>query len=293
MPDLPLLARSQERPVGVIRSPAPSRRLRNGTVLIDFQAGLNGTISLTTGRLEVVHDNWVRSPGASQVTVDGNLAYWCFGVNSQYLGIGDLQTAISGLTLTRSRQTQGLSDSRGGAISYRNTFPNDSHLTVKDCVIQNSVNGGIYAEGRLSVINSQIVNNTGEGVRGGQPYVSNSLVADNSNEGLTPFDALVLVNSTFSNNGAGNNGDGVYMSGDGATMTNCTFTGNRGRGFVINYQDTALPTNCTLVGNVGADLVSFGGNAGSPWAGDHPGRPGNAKSGRNHHEWQVPGRLSI
>jgi hypothetical protein len=55
-----------------------------GTVLIDFQAGLTGTISLTTERLEVVHDDWIRGPGASQITVDGNLNYWCFGVDSQY-----------------------------------------------------------------------------------------------------------------------------------------------------------------------------------------------------------------
>lgn len=232
-----------------------------GTVLIDFQAGLTGTVSLTTARLEIVHDNWIRGPGASQITVDGNLNFWCFGVNSQYSSIGALHTAIYGLTMTRGQQTQGLSDGRGGAISYRGGFPNDYLLTVKDCVIQNSFNGSIYAEDQLSVINCQVINNTGEGIRGGSPlYVSNSFIAGNSGKGIGGSD-LVLTNSTISGNGANQSGDGVYMGSTNATVTNCTFTGNHGRGFVINYQDTALLTNCTLVGNVGSDLLSIGGNA--------------------------------
>src|SRR5262249_39088905 len=161
-------------------------------------------------------------------------------VDSKYTVSGALHVAIAGLTMTRGEQTQGFTDGRGGAISYRNTSPAECRLTVANCIIENSVNDGIYAEDNLSVINCQIINNTGHGINGGQPYVSNSWIAGNSSHGLNGDNNLVLANSTFSGNGKGNSGDGVYMGNDDATVTNCTFTGNHGRGFVINYQDTAV-----------------------------------------------------
>src|SRR5262249_35244150 len=147
--------------------------------------------------------------------------------------------------------------SRGGAISYRNAFPFDCTLTVANCVIENSVNSGIYAEDQLSVINCQIINNTGHGISGGSPsYGTKSWIAGNSSNGMNG--ANVVTNSTFSGNGTNNSGDGIYIGAGDATITNCTFTGNHGRGFVTN--DTALLTNCTLVNNVGFDLFGIGGN---------------------------------
>jgi autotransporter-associated beta strand protein len=227
-----------------------------GTVVIDFQPGLTGTLSLTSAHLEVVHDDWIRGPGASQITVDGNLNYWCFGVNSQYTIAGNFHVAISGLSMTRGKD----SDGRGGAISYRDTSYGVSLLTVENCVIENSVNGGIYAEDGLSVVNCQVINNTGAGismVAYGNLAVSNSWIAGNSSHGVNSDYDTMLTNSTFSGNG----GDGVYMGTNNATITNCTFTGNKGDGFVINYSDTAVLTNSTLVGNVGSDLHSIAGNA--------------------------------
>jgi autotransporter-associated beta strand protein len=249
---------------GSLRAALIQSKTTPGTVLIDFQPGLAGTISLTTAHLEIIHNDWIRGPGADRITVDGNLNFWCFGVDTTYsgTGTGELQVAITGLTMTRGQQILGINDGRGGAISYRNGFPNDYHLTVQDCVIRDNVNSGIYAEDALTVINCQAINNTGQGIRGGTPlYVSDCWVAGNSSHGLTSGTELVLVNSTV----AGNGGDGVYMGDHNATLTNCTFTGNQGEGwtggFVINYQDTALLTNCTLVNNGDTDLRSVGGNA--------------------------------
>src|SRR6185369_9434361 len=86
---------------GSLRDALAQSNSISGTVLIDFQAGLTGTISLTSAHLEVVHDDWIRGPGASKITVDGNLNFWCFGVDSQYsVGAPGLHVAIYDLTMT-------------------------------------------------------------------------------------------------------------------------------------------------------------------------------------------------
>ena len=122
------------------------------------------------------------------------------------------------------KQTQGISDSRGGGISYRGGFPNTYHLTVKDCVIEDSGDDGIYAEDRLSVINTRIFNSTGHGINinSDDLDVSNSWIAGNSEHGISAGDT-VLTNRTLSGNGENGirNGDGNQL------LTNCTVTGNK------------------------------------------------------------------
>jgi len=244
---------------GSLRNALTQSNSLPGTVLIDFQAGLSGTISLTTARLEIIHDNWIRGPGASQITVDGNLNYWCFGVNSQYQSIGALHTAITGLTMTRGKQTVGINDGRGGAISYRNGFPNDYHLIVKDCVIEDSGDDGIYAEDRLSVINCRIVNNAAHGIsiNGDDLDVSNSWIADNTEQGVKADVIAVLNNSTLSGNGQ----HGIRNGDHNQLLTNCTVTGND-RGVEVSFEDIGLYTNCTILGNITEDARTVVGNSG-------------------------------
>src|SRR5207244_1523415 len=136
-------------------------------------------------------------------------------------------------------------------VSHRIRSPSRDLLTVNACVIENSGgsgvnNGGIYAENRLSVINTQIINNTsGIYISGpGVLDIRNSWIGNNTGNGIFSDVDTILTNSTISGNGTGNSGDGVYMGDQNPTVTNCTFTGNHGRGLVINFQDTALLTNC-------------------------------------------------
>lgn len=238
---------------GSLRDALTQSNSTPGTVVIDFQPGLTGTISLTTGRLEIIHDDWIRGPGRSHITVDGNLNYWCFGVNSQYISAGNLHTAICGLTMTRGHQTQGISDGRGGAISYRNGFPNDYLLTVKDCVIENSVGDGIYAEDRLSVINCQITNNSGHGINfnGDGLDVCNSWIAGNTAHGINADDNAVLTNTTLSGNGD----HGIRNGDHNELLTNCTVTGNHS-GVEVSMDDIGLYTNCTIIGNITEDAIT-------------------------------------
>ncbi|HEV3310920.1 MAG TPA: putative Ig domain-containing protein [Chloroflexota bacterium] len=235
-----------------------------GTVVIDFQPGLTGTISLTTANLEVDHDDWIRGPGASQITVDGNLNYWCFGVNSQYTIAGNFNVAISGLTMTQGKQVAGTigNDGRGGAISYRDTSYGVSLLTVEDCAIENSVNGGIYAEDGLSVINCQIIDNTGIGIdMVGYPYldVSNSSIAGNTGQGINTDLNAVVTNCTLSGNG----GQGIYDGAGNEALINCTVTGNKSGVDMGSLGGIGTFTNCTIMDNSGDDAITVVGPNGN------------------------------
>lgn len=246
---------------GSLREALAQSNSTPGTVVIDFQPGLTGDISLTTGRLEVVHDNWIRGPGADVITVDGNNNFWCFGVNSQYtVGSPGLYVAIDGLTMTRGRQISGLSDSRGGAISYRNSFPFPSHLTVTNSVINNSTNGGIYAEDRLSIHNTRVENNSGHGlnINGDFLDVSDSWFKGNSSRGISADVHAVVVNSTISGNG-GTTTNGIRNGNGNQLLTNCTVTGNA-MGVEVSLDDIGRYINCTIINNTNEDARSVVGN---------------------------------
>ena len=140
------------------------------------------------------------------------------------------------------------------AISYRGGFPNTYHLTVKDCVIEDSGDDGIYAEDRLSVINTRIFNSTGHGINinSDDLDVSNGWIAGNSEHGISAGDT-VLTNCTLSGNGENGirNGDGNQL------LTNCTVTGNK-KGVEVSFEDIGLYTNCTIMGNIEEDARSLG-----------------------------------
>ena len=63
---------------------------------VDFQAGLTGTILLSTGELAITKDLIIAGPGADVITVSGNHASRVFNIG------GAFTVAISGLTIADS-----------------------------------------------------------------------------------------------------------------------------------------------------------------------------------------------
>jgi hypothetical protein len=192
--------------------------------------------------------------------------FWCFGVDSQYSVSGPLHAAIYGLTMTHGKQVAGgLVDSRGGAISYRNSSPSPDLLTLNNCIIENSAassgsQGGIYAEDALSISNCQIIYNMGDGIYISGPgplNITNTWIANNTNDGINTAMDTVLVNSTLS----GNSADGIYSGAGNDALLNCTVTGNNttvaafSGGVEMHSLDlVGTYTNCTIVGNLGEDV---------------------------------------
>jgi hypothetical protein len=117
-------------------------------------AVVNGTITLTSGQLEVSKSIMINGPGANLLTVDANHASRAFHIAS-----GNTVT-ISGLTITNGND----GGFGGGAI-----FNGDATLTVSNCTISgNSASGpggGIFNQGfpgsaTLTINNSTLSGNS-------------------------------------------------------------------------------------------------------------------------------------
>ena len=104
---------------------AIANTLSGGTV--DFQAGLTGTIVLTTGELSFADNLTITGPGADVITVSGNHASRVFYIPAA------VTVDISGLSIA-----DGQADVFGGG-----GIRNDGTLAVTNCTIGNN-----YAEFR-------------------------------------------------------------------------------------------------------------------------------------------------
>src|SRR5262249_60735714 len=73
---------------------------------VDFQAGLSGTITLTTGELAITKNLTIAGPGADVITVSGNTASRVFDIGATFT------VDISGLTIADGSVT----GANGGGI---------------------------------------------------------------------------------------------------------------------------------------------------------------------------------
>jgi probable HAF family extracellular repeat protein len=172
---------------------------------VDFQPGLSGTITLTTGELAIDKDLTITGPGRDVITVSGNHASRVLDIVTTSI------VAISRLTIADG----GVTDTNGGGIS------NGGVLSLSDCLVSaNSVSGtssygaGIYNAGTLTVSNSTLNDNSatygGGGIyNAGTVTVSNSTLSGNaSNLGGGIFNveydlSTVLIRNTIvASNGA-------------------------------------------------------------------------------------------
>ena len=115
---------------------------------VDFQPGLSGTITLTSGELAINKDLTVAGPGPDVITVSGNHASRVFDIAAH------VTVALSGLTIADGFTL----DSFGAGIQ------NSGTLTVTGSTLSGnaaSCGGGIDNEffGTLTVIDSTISDN--------------------------------------------------------------------------------------------------------------------------------------
>jgi alpha-tubulin suppressor-like RCC1 family protein len=229
---------------------------------IGFQAGLTGTIILTSGTIEISGRLTITGPGADVLAVSGNKVSRVFTV------AGPGPTTIQGLTIKEGREELG-----GGIYSARG-FLTLNHLTFSNNLAMNAVNGassglggGLYNEvSTLTVMNSTLSDNAAGGAGGGignwkgTLTVSNSTLSGNiagSGGGITCESAgatLTVINSTLSGNVAGgysSSGGGIKTYDSKLTVINSTLTSNTANqyGGGISSFGTTTVNNSLIVGN--------------------------------------------
>jgi hypothetical protein len=139
---------------------------------IEFAFAVIGTITLTSGPLDITENLDIEGPGANSLAISGNGA-------AQVVSIpGGVTATIAGLTIA-----DGNSDYGGGI------YKNACTLRIANCTLSGNAsssvdgNGGcIYNAGTLTIMNSTIADNSG-GYFGG---------------GIYNFGALTVSDSTFS-----------------------------------------------------------------------------------------------
>jgi hypothetical protein len=221
---------------------------------VDFQLGLSGRITLTTGELAISKNLSIAGPGASVITVSGNHASRVFDIAAAST------VAISGLTIA-----DGMISGNGGGIYSSGT------LTVSNCILSgNSTNNG---GGDLSAFGGGIYNSSGTLTVSNCTLSSNSVsVSGDFTEafggGIYNAGSLIVTASTLNGNSSSNSGSSNSAFGGGIlntgtlTITNSILTGNstkgqRGGG-IENLGGTVVIASSTLEAN-SADFINGGG----------------------------------
>ena len=117
---------------------------------IVFDPSVEGTITLTSGELDITSNLTIQGPGADNLTVSG-------GGNSRVFEVGPkAKVTLSGLTISN-----GLNFILAGNFSEGGGVFNHGTLTVSGCTLSDNLagsgGGGIYNAGTLTVSNSHFI----------------------------------------------------------------------------------------------------------------------------------------
>jgi hypothetical protein len=240
---------------------------QNGDV-INFDSGLQGTITLTSGELKVERSVMIQGPGANLLSVSGNHASRVFEVFS------GVQACLSGLTVSdgvANAPGSGVNLVGGGGIfvaSHASLMLTGSVVTGN---IGNSTSapagslvtgtgGGIFNAGTLTLIDDVISNNTANtgsavGVRAGQVNAAGGGIFNRRDAILTMVGTAVMNNTA--NAGASSfltdaEGGGIVSSGI-LSLTDVTVSGN-----IANAGPVTAARSATASGEGGGLLIMGG-----------------------------------
>ena len=208
---------------------------------IDFETGLTGTITLTSGQMLIADTVSITGPGASVITISGNNNSRIF---YEYSPLATPITAtISGLTLIG-----GMTGDSGGAVrSY------GEDLTLRDCTLSGNGSTSTRSGGALSI------------ARDGRTLLDHCILSDNTSfeGGAVSASVLTISNTIISENSAINGGGGVSVGNGKLIIDRSTISLNncvtRGGGISQAGTTGGTITNTIISGNTTGSGSAGGG----------------------------------
>lgn len=246
---------------GSLRQAIINANTNPGADTINFQAGLTGTITLTSGQLPTITENLtITGPGAPVITVSGNHASGIFEIASGVI------VAISELTIGNAFHFAG-----GGVLN------NGGTLSVSNSTLSgssSSAGGGIAnLGGRVTITNSTFSGNTASGGgifnQGGTVIITSSTISNNSAAGgggiFNQGGTVTVTNSTISNNSATLGGfamgGAIFIDSGTVNIANSTLSGNlaiNGGGGIRVIGGTVNIKNAIVANSTGGDCSVAG-----------------------------------
>ncbi len=249
VPTLRTVTNINDSGAGSLRQAITDADSSNTGDTIVFQGGVTGTITLTSGNLEITNSLDISGPGASTLAISGG------GISRVFIVDPGATVSISGLTVEAGNSSpSGTSDGDGGGGIFNMGTLTLTNSTVFDNFSSNG-GGGIENLGTMTLTDSTVSVNSSFGT-----------IFKSSGGGIANFGTLTLTNSTVSGNSANGDGGGIYNVGT-LTLTNSTVSGNsasanlpatsaNGGGIANLGTQMMTLTNITISGN---SASSFGG----------------------------------
>lgn len=273
---------------GSLRDAIDEANTMPGPDQIDFAPGVQGTIALTSGELEITDDLTINGPGQGALTVSGNHQSRVFAVSGQ-----DSDVVMNHLTVSDGFVNGAFL--HGGGISNRDANLSLNHVVVKDNQLTSFTGTGAGIQNRNGTLNldhvvvennqlidSPVGNGAGIGNWGGSVLnVSNSSFVHNVLSGsivtggaIFSGGTAVISNTRFIDNhvistsGDAQGGAIANLFGGQLHVNNSQFVGNSASsedtaygGAIANFGfgATASIEHSMFVGNSVSGSSAFGG----------------------------------
>ncbi len=193
---------------GSLRDAIDQANRSAGADTISFGGSVSGTVTLSSGAIDIFDALTISGPGAARLNLSGNNASRIFRIAPATPGDA-FAVSISGLSLINASTPDD-----GGAV-----FVDDSDLTVSNCVFRNNMaqrGGGLYAfptgSTTLTLRNTRFENNNAS--------------ADGGGFGAQDIDSVIVEGVTATGNTAAKNGGGAFIRAVSLNISLSDFSNN-------------------------------------------------------------------